>query len=95
MPCGLGYVDKTAREVRVRLSKHKSALQNNKANAPPVDHFIAAGHGFMDFRWFVIETIKGSRRGGNMETKRKNKEQWYISVLDTVRKGLNTKRRLD
>lgn len=32
-----------------------------------------------------------SRRGGDMERKRKLREQWYISILNTTKQGLNSR----
>lgn len=90
-PCGLGYVGETGRELRVRLLEHRSAIRTNKVNAPLTDHFSRFNHKSDEFQWFILEKICGSRRGCDLEKKRKLREQWYICRLNTVNKGLNTK----
>ncbi|XP_078523015.1 uncharacterized protein LOC144792032 [Lissotriton helveticus] len=90
-PCQKSYVGETSREVRLRLNEHRSALRTNKTGAPLTEHWRIAGHTIDDLKWCGLERVIMSKRGGNVNDKRKKREQFFMSTLNSVRSGLNSR----
>lgn len=81
--------------MRLRLTEHRSAIRNQKKNAPLVDHWIAEKHNLDEIKWFILEKIKISARGGDLNKKRKQREQFYMSKFKSYYHGLNSREEWD
>lgn len=89
-PCGLGYVGKTTRELRIRISEHKSSIRNKDEKSSVARHFNEAGHDVCTLRFQGIEFVKCSRKGGNRDQLLLQREAFWIHTLQTeFPKGLN------
>ena len=89
-PCGLCYVGKTKRELKIRISEHKSNIRNKDEKSPVTRHFNAVGHKICDLRFQGIELVKPLKRGGDREKLLLQREAWWIHNLQTEHpKGLN------
>ncbi|XP_029469168.1 uncharacterized protein LOC115097463 [Rhinatrema bivittatum] len=90
-PCGLFYVGKTTRKVRIRILEHCSRIRNEVETAPLVKHWQEYHHTVEELRFFVIQEIH-NRRGGNINKTLLRLEQRLIFSLGTLwPKGLNDK----
>ena len=88
--CGLTYVGKTSRELRTRISEHRSRIRNGDERSPVAAHFKAAGHNLNTFRYLGVEKVERSRRGGDIEKKLLQRETYWIYKLNTMSpNGLN------
>ena len=89
-PCGLCYVGKTTRELKTRVSEHKSSIRLHDEKSPVARHFNAAGHGVCDLRFQGIELVKPMRRGGDRGRLLLQREAYWQFLLNTESpKGLN------
>ena len=86
-PCALCYVGKTKRELRVRISEHKSSIRNRDERSPVARHFNSAGHGVCMLRFMGIEVVRSSLRGGDREKKLLQREADWIHHLQTEYPG--------
>ena len=82
-PCGLYYVGKTSRELRVRISEHKSTIRNKDDKSSVARHFMEAGHDICTLRFQGIESIVASRRGGDRDRLLLQREAFWIHELAT------------
>ncbi|XP_029474481.1 uncharacterized protein LOC115100255 [Rhinatrema bivittatum] len=90
-PCGLLYVGKTSRMVRLRILEHCSRIRNVVETAPLVKHWREYNHKVEELRFFVLQKVS-ARRGGNINKILLQKEQRWIFNLQTLwPKGLNDK----
>ena len=89
-PCGLCYVGKTKRELKIRISEHKSNIRNKDVKSPVARHFNAVGHEVCSLRFQGIEAIQPLKRGGDRNKFLLQREAWWIHNLQTEHpKGLN------
>ena len=89
-PCGLCYVGKTKRELRVRITEHKSRIRNHDAKSPVARHFNEAGHDVCSLRFQGIELVQPLRRGGDRDRRLLQREAYWIHRLQTESpRGLN------
>ena len=89
-PCGLCYIGKTKRELKLRISEHKSNIRNNDERSPVARHFNEKGHKVCSLRFQGIEMVAPLRRGGDRDNLLLRKEAWHIHHLETEHpKGLN------
>lgn len=82
-PCERLYVGKTERMLRTRMSEHRSNIRNKKENAPMVKHCVSYGHSCDEIRFWGLEIVKKSIRGGNWSKTLLQREQWWLYFLDT------------
>ena len=81
---------KTTRELRTRISEHKSNIRLHDDKSPVARHFTAAGHGVCDLRFQGIEFVEPMRRGGDRGRLLLQREAYWIHTLRTESpKGLN------
>ena len=89
-PCGLCYVGKTNRELKVRITEHKSNIRNKDEKSSIARHFNLVGHNVSTLRFQGIQVIPPLRRGGDREKKLLQQECFWIHNLQTeAPKGLN------
>lgn len=89
-PCGLVYVGKTTRQLKQRVSEHKSTIRRNDRNYPVAVHFNDCKHDISQLRYCGIEQVAAPRRGGNHDLLLKRREAYWIFTLQTLApKGLN------
>ena len=89
-PCGLSYVGKTTRELRTRISEHKSSIRNKDMKSPVARHFNSAGHDVCTLKFQGIEFVPPPKRGGNRDKILLQREARWIHLLQTESpKGLN------
>ncbi len=89
-PCGLCYVGKTKRELRIRISEHKSSIRNSDEKSSVARHFNSAGHDVCSLRFQGIEEVKPLKRGGDREKALLQREAFWIHTLQTeYPKGMN------
>ncbi len=82
-PCGLCYVGKTKRELRIRISEHKSGIRNFDEKSSVARHFNSAGHDVCSLRFQGIEEVKPLKRGGDREKALLQREAFWIHTLQT------------
>ena len=82
-PCGLGYVGKTNRALKTRISEHRSSIRNQDPKSPVAMHFMAAGHNVATLRYQGIELVKCPRRGGDLNKLLLMRESYWIYRLGT------------
>ena len=89
-PCGLAYVGKTTRQLKQRMSEHKSSIRRNDREYPVAVHFNDCKHDISTFRFIGIEQVPLPRRGGDHDHLLKQREAYWIFTLQTLHpKGLN------
>ena len=89
-PCGLGYVGKTSRELKSRISEHKSSIRNSDEKSSVARHFVEAGHKVCSLRFQGIEKVDLPRRGGDRDKLLLQREAYWIHTLKTeFPNGLN------
>ena len=89
-PCGLCYVGKTKRELKIRIGEHKSNIRNRDEKSPVARHFNSAGHEVCSLRFQGIEAVQPLKRGGNRDRLLLQREARWIHNLQTEHpKGLN------
>lgn len=89
-PCGLGYVGRTCRPLRTRISEHRSNIRCGDERNPVAAHFKQAGHSISSLRYIGIEKVNRPPRGGDHERVLLQRETYYIYMLNTMSPyGLN------
>lgn len=89
-PCGLQYVGKTSRQLRIRINEHRSAIQRGDPKSPVARHFQEAQHPTNTLRFCGIDKIYPSRRHTDHNTKLLQIESKWIFMLKTEHpSGLN------
>lgn len=89
-PCGLAYIGKTSRELRTRISEHRSKIRSGDERSPVAAHFKKAGHNVSALRYLGVEGIVRQRRGGDLERRLLQRETFWIYSLNTLSpNGLN------
>uniref|UniRef100_A0A674E9P8 Reverse transcriptase domain-containing protein n=1 Tax=Salmo trutta TaxID=8032 RepID=A0A674E9P8_SALTR len=89
-PCGKNYVGKTKRELKVRISEHRSTIRCKNLTYPVAAHFLEAGHSISSLRYIGIEHVTLPRRGGDLDNLLLKREAAWIFNLKTLAPfGLN------
>lgn len=89
-PCGLAYVGKTTRQLKQRISEHKSTIRRNDQDYPVAMHFNDAHHDISTLRFCGIERVPAPPRGGDHDKLLKQHEAYWIYALQTLTpRGLN------
>lgn len=89
-PCGLAYVGKTTRELRTRISEHRSTIRTGDEKSPVAAHFKSAGHNVSALRYIGVERVDRSPRGGDRGKRLLQRETFWIHYLNTMSpNGLN------
>lgn len=89
-PCGLAYIGKTSRELRTRISEHRSKIRAGDERSPVAAHFKQAGHNVSALRYHGVERVERKRRGGDLEKRLLQQETYWIFSLNTTSPyGLN------
>ncbi len=83
-PCGLAYVGKTTRELRTRISEHRSTIRTGDEKSPVAAHFKRAGHNVSALRYIGVERVDTSPRGGDRGKKLLQRETFWIHFLNTI-----------
>ncbi len=85
-PCGLGYVGKTSRQLKQRISEHKSSIRRNDPNDPVAVHLNDFNHDISTSRFTGIEKVclPKRERGGNHDLLLKQREAYWIHTLKTL-----------
>lgn len=89
-PCGLFYIGKTIRELKTRISEHKSSIRNRDVKSSVARHFNEFGHDMCSLRFQGIEFVSPLKRGGDRDKVILQREAFWIHTLQTEHpKGLN------
>ena len=80
------YIGETERQLKVRIREHISYVHNLNITTPTGFHFNLPNHGIENMTVQVIEKCKE-----NSTVYRKIREQRFINLFETFRKGLNKK----
>lgn len=89
-PCGLRCVGKTKRELRIRISEHKSSVRNFDEKSCVMRHFNSTGHDVCSLRFQGMKEVKLLKRAGNREKVLLQREVYWIHTLQTeYPKGMN------
>lgn len=90
-PCGLLYVGKTERKLKIRITEHKSTIRNNNPNSSLAVHWNTARHTIAQIRFQVIEEVL-PKSGRDLSCTLLRREAFWIKRLDTQSpKGINDK----
>lgn len=90
-PCGLVYVGQTKRPLKLRIAEHKAAIRNRNMDYAIARHYVQANHGSnASLKFWGIERILPSQRGGDIVKYLLQREAFWIFTLNTVEpNGLN------
>lgn len=89
-PCGLQYIGKTNRQLRVRINEHRSSISRNDAKSPIARHFSTASHTMSQLEFMGIDRVVPSRRNRDVETRLLQCEaKWIFYMQSLSPKGLN------
>ncbi len=89
-PCGLSYVGNTSRQLKQRISEHKSSIRRKDINYPVAAHFLSFNHDVSSLCFLGIEKVLVPLRGGDIETLLLRRELFWIVTLQTLSPlGLN------
>lgn len=80
------YIGETERQLKVRIREHISYVHNLNITTPTGFHFNLPNHSIQDMKVQVIEKCKETST-----VYRKIREQRFINLFETFRKGLNKK----
>ncbi len=83
-PCGLVYVGKTSRQLRTRISKHRSDIRTGDMRRPMASHFTQVGHNIIALQYIGIEKVIKPSSGGDYENKLLQRECFWIYTLNTL-----------
>ncbi|XP_041429919.1 uncharacterized protein LOC121397348 [Xenopus laevis] len=102
-PCGLLYCGKTCRQLRERISMHRSTIRaaldpkprretkQDISKQPVAQHWLSAKHPASAFKCMPIDCIQDSLRGGNTDRRLLQREAFWTYELNCVaQKGLNS-----
>ena len=82
--CYSKYIGETERELKDRLSDHKTYIRSEKSNQPVGEHFNLPGHSIDNLTVIILEKVKV-----NDELYRKEREKYLIRKFDTFHNGMN------
>lgn len=90
-PCGMAYIGQTKRPLKVSIAEHKNAIRTKNATYAMARHYEQMQHGSpATFRFWGIESVSPSPRGGDIIQKLLQREAFWIFTLNTVEPdGLN------
>lgn len=80
-PCGVCYVGRTKRELKIRVSEHKSSIRNRDEKSSVARHFNTAGHDVCSLRFQGIEEVRPVKRGRDRERRLLQREAFWIHTL--------------
>lgn len=83
-PCGLAYVGKTSRALKIRISEHRSNIRNKETKSPMAIHFTEARHNVSALKYCGIEHVKPTSRGGDINSAILKREAFWIYTWDTL-----------
>lgn len=83
-PCGLAYVGKTSRQLRIRICEHRSNIRTGDMRSPIASHFRQMGHNVSVLKYIGIEKVTKPSRGGDYENKLLQRECFWIYSLNTL-----------
>lgn len=90
-PCGLLYIGKTERKIKIRIGEHRSMIRNKNTNSNLVAHWLEANHSIAQVKFMVIEKVQHIE-GIDMNQFLLQKEVFWTKRLGTmVPLGLNDK----
>ena len=90
-PCGKAYVGQTKRQLKIRISEHKTAIRTGNLDYAMAKHYAEAQHGGpSSLRFIGIERILPPPRGGDILKKLAQHEMYWIDFLNSMNpNGLN------
>lgn len=89
-PCKYLYVGETTMQCRTRINKHKSTIRTRRGDLPVAKHFMDLGHELKELKFWIVDHILKSRRGGDRQIQMKRRELKWIFCLNTLApNGLN------
>ena len=77
-PCGLSYCGQTSRELKTRISEHRSNIRTKNPKSPVALHFNSMGHSVASLRYIGIEKVHLPRRGGDIRNLLSKRETYWI-----------------
>ena len=86
-PCGLQYIGKNNRQLRIRINEHRSAIHRKDIRSPVARHFSMAEHKISDLEVVAIERISPSRRNREVESKLLQCEARWTFYMGTLSPG--------
>ncbi|XP_041439924.1 uncharacterized protein LOC121400598 [Xenopus laevis] len=103
-PCGLVYCGKTCRQLKERISMHRSSIRaaldpkpkgdskkQDISKQPVAQHWLNAKHSIAAFKCMPIDSIPTPPRGGDVDRLLLQREAFWTYELDSVApRGLNT-----
>lgn len=90
-PCGLMYIGKTERKLKIRIGEHKSMIRNKNMKSNLAAHWITHNHNISQVRFMAVEKIE-KREGTDSQKLLSQREVMLIKKFQTVEPmGLNDK----
>ncbi|XP_075450781.1 uncharacterized protein LOC142491850 [Ascaphus truei] len=89
--CGSGYIGRTIRALKVRITEHIRSIKNSDERFPVARHFNTCPSGSIKtLTYSAIETIPIHPRGGHREASLNRREMFWIYALGTLApRGMN------
>jgi len=73
-----------SRQLKQRISEHKSSIRRKDVNYPVAAHFLACNHDVSPLRFCGIEEVNVPARGGDIELLLLRRELLWIFTLQTL-----------
>ena len=78
------YIGESERNLRDRISEHKTYIRTNKLNQPTGEHFNRPGHSLANLKITILEKMKT-----DSTLYRKERESYLIRKFDSYNRGMN------
>ena len=82
--CKMHYIGESERNLRDRISEHKTYIRTNKLNQPTGEHFNRPGHSLANLKITILEQMKT-----DSTLYRKERESYLIRKFDSYNRGMN------
>lgn len=75
---------KTSRQLKQRISEHKSSIRRKDVNYPVAAHFLSFNHDVSSLRFCGIEKVSMPPGGDDIELLLQRRELFWIFTLQTL-----------
>ena len=82
--CQLAYIGETKRQLKYRISDHKTYIKSENMEQATGEHFNLPGHSISNMKVTIVERVKK-----NDDQYRKEREKYFINKFNTFYRGIN------
>ena len=80
----LAYIGETKRQLKYRISDHKTYIKSENMEQTTREHFNLPGHNISNMKVTIVERVKK-----NDDQYRKEREKYFINKFNTFYRGIN------